>query len=93
MPGSTFQRQWLDDVRFSDWVKETKHPNHAFCTWCKKEIDVSGMGESALKSHAKGKKHQSFGTANKDKACSLSSFFKPKPKVSRPILKYCDFLS
>ena len=30
----------------------------ALCSYSKKEINIGGMGENALTSHLKGKKHQ-----------------------------------
>lgn len=53
-----FNRKWLSDEKFS-WVKEFKGDKHkALCCVCNKVIDIERMGESALKSHMKGKKHK-----------------------------------
>lgn len=40
--------------------KDDKNSNKAFCFACKKSIDLNVMGESALVSHMKGKKHEEY---------------------------------
>ena len=53
-----FNRKWLSDAKFS-WVKEFKGDKHeAMCCVSHKVIDIERMGESALKSHMKGEKHE-----------------------------------
>lgn len=57
MPGKCwFQDNWLDNVDFKDLlIKLDDH--RAKCAICKTVIFLSNMGESALRSHASGKKH------------------------------------
>ena len=51
-----FQAKWLDDPLYSQWLKE-KCDEVALCSYCKKEINIGNMGETALTSQLKGKKH------------------------------------
>lgn len=60
MPGKcSFNRLWLDKEPYKQWLREDPGGNmhKAFCHVCKRDIDISSMGESALSSHCKGKKH------------------------------------
>ena len=52
-----FQAKRFDDPRCSQWLKK-KSNEVALCNYCKKEINISKMGETALTSHLKGNKHQ-----------------------------------
>ena len=52
-----FQAKWLDDPRYSQWLKK-KNDEVALCSYCKKEINIGNMGETAFTSYLKGKKHQ-----------------------------------
>ena len=64
---SSFQDSWLTDPRFSYWIKRNSTSTTlAICKLCNnKNIDVSGMGASALTSHANGVRHrQKAATAN-----------------------------
>ena len=68
----------------------------AFCGKCRKTIELSNMGEQALKSHMKGKKH-------KANSKHVASFFQPKsvPVVQpvaididdSPIWQFCATLN
>ena len=51
------QVKWLDDPPYSQWLKK-KSDKVALCSYCKKEVNIGNMGETALTSHLKGKKHQ-----------------------------------
>lgn len=58
------------------WVKE--HPNDKFsamCTWCKTVINITSMGRTALKSHAKSAKHV-LQESNRKKCLPIGMFFK-----------------
>ena len=60
MPGGkcVFSCQWLENRNYKEWIEaDPKNRHKAYCKVCKKSIDVSAMGESALKSHEAGKKH------------------------------------
>lgn len=76
-----FNSKWLKNDSYKGWLKCTEDKHKALCTVCNRSIDVSAMGESALKSHMKGSKH-----IEKNKAVSSSgtncdynikSFFSP----------------
>ena len=51
------QAKWLHNPRYSQWLKK-KSDEVVLCCYCKKEINIGNMGETALTSHLKGKKHQ-----------------------------------
>ena len=54
-----FAEKWLSSDRFGLWVAAHPTSRHkARCKLCRKDIDVSTMGESALVSHMAGKKHK-----------------------------------
>lgn len=52
-----FNSKWLKNDSYKGWLKCTEDKHKALCTVCNRSIDVSAMGESALKSHMKGSKH------------------------------------
>ena len=54
-----FQPKWLDDPLYSQWLKK-KSDEVALCSYCKKEINIVSMGETALSSHLKGKNSKKF---------------------------------
>ena len=54
---TTFIGSWLSDASYSPWLAKGKLESTAKCKWCFKEFDISNMGEPALKSHMKSKKH------------------------------------
>ena len=51
-----FRNDWLSNPDFKNWLK-SKHSRAAFCVKCNKSIELSNMGEQALRSHMKSKKH------------------------------------
>ena len=42
-----FQAKWLDDPLYNQWLKK-KSNEVALCSYCKKEINIGNMGETAL---------------------------------------------
>ena len=54
---SLFQAKCLDYSCYSQWLRK-KSDEVALCSYCKKEVNVGNMGETALMSHLKWKKHQ-----------------------------------
>ena len=78
MPGCTFQKRWLLTEDYKHWIQEIKSVHYAHCKLCRKDIDLRGMGESALKSHMRGKKHQEFSKSERSKLSCLSQFFVKK---------------
>lgn len=61
MPGGKclFQSEWCSKKEYKLWLAAGKDKHSAKCTACNREFSVAGMGESALRSHAKGSKHVS----------------------------------
>ena len=57
MPGCKFQLEWLHDPDFKSWLASHTDPSKCYCKICKKAFLVDTMGKTAVKSHAKGKKH------------------------------------
>ena len=57
MPGlCVFNDHWLDNEKYKKWLKQDEsNKRKAYCTACKKTIDLGSMGEGAIMSHAKGK--------------------------------------
>ena len=53
-----FSDLWLKLPQYKDWLRN-KDDITGQCSYCAKDIDVSMLGESALKSHAGSKMHQS----------------------------------
>ena len=59
MPRKTyFSDLWLKLPQYKDWLRK-KDDIPGQCSYCAKDIDVFNMRESASKSHARSKKHQS----------------------------------
>lgn len=53
-----FRKEWLSKDEYKEWVQESAdNDNKAYCKVCKKTIDLSNMGQRALTSHMKSKKH------------------------------------
>ena len=78
MPGRChFNEKWLEKDGYKTWLrKDDKNPNKAFCFACKKSIDLNVMGESALVSHMKGKKHEEYvkSLQSNEKTTKISNF-------------------
>lgn len=74
-----FNREWLTDPDFKDWLVEVPDAKRAKCNLCRKDINLAAMGISALKSHAKGdthKKNVDFAETAK-RGQTLINFMKP----------------
>lgn len=55
-----FNKDWLKLDKYKDWLEEDNDSGHAKCKVCsppKNRFVLSNMGERALISHMKGKKH------------------------------------
>ena len=86
MPGDcSFNTVWLHNDRYKDWLVQDKllPSSNARCKICLKSFDIRSMGESALKSHRNGKKHQE--RMNEVKTYDSVSV-KNKTKLLTPIL-------
>ena len=69
-----FSEVWLKNPDYSGWLSR-RSDSLAYCSFCCKEIDISNMGESSLKSHLKSKKH-----SEKEPCKSSQTFFQPAEK-------------
>ena len=74
-----YNKNWNFDSPFKDWVEPVKGDKHkACCSFCNKKIDLSNMGEAALKSHMKGEKRKQ--ACRFSQTVTLKSFFS-SPKL------------
>ena len=55
-----FSEHWLENSSYKLWLERDRDKYKAKCKVCMKTFDVSNMGESALASHEKGKKHRNL---------------------------------
>lgn len=54
-----FSQTWLDDPLFKDWLKPVMgNDREAFCSVCKKTINLTWNGVTAVKSHSASSIHQ-----------------------------------
>ena len=54
-----FNMLWIDDGAFKSWLKPVANNKYqAYCTLCKKTIELSSLGIQALNSHAKSERHK-----------------------------------
>ena len=54
MPGNcAFNVKWQENDEYKQWLVMGQSMFKTKCTLCRKEIDISNMGEGALKSHKK----------------------------------------
>ena len=82
--GCVYQEKWGHDDRFKLWVRK-KDDATAKCNYCFKEINVSNMGEAALTSHMKSKKHLQRTPSQQN----LKSFISP-PTSPSPTPETCS---
>ena len=55
-----FSEHWFENPSYKLWLERDRDKYKAKCKVCMKTFDVSNMGESALASHEKGKKHRNL---------------------------------
>lgn len=80
MGKSSFQDTWFRNPSYCDWIgKDQTNRYIAKCVLCVKNIDISNMGEPALKSHAASKKHQKL-MEDRKKSVSVSTLFEVTSK-------------
>ena len=53
-----FQDGWLSNEKYRKWIRKSQNKKEAHCFVCNKNLNISGMGSSALDSHTSEKKHQ-----------------------------------
>jgi len=73
---SGYKIQWEDNDTYKSWIKPMKANKwKAWCTVCKKDIELGSMGESALRSHIKSETHK-YGIDKLSKpTVSVASYF------------------
>ena len=74
-----FNSKWAACETYKDWLRPFKSDSRkALCILCDKLIDLSNMGESALRSHCKSSKHVGNVDRHKRNTGSvMTSFFQP----------------
>lgn len=83
-----FQIKWLENPEYKKWLDRGTVESKAKCSMCRKEFDISNMGEAALKSHKKSAKHTEF--FNKlSSNFKISKWVKSGPSTSSVPLKSC----
>ncbi|CAH3159179.1 unnamed protein product [Porites lobata] len=89
MPGRYhFNEIWLEKDAYKSWPKkDDKNSNKGFCFACKKSINLKVMGESALVSHMKGKKHKEYlkNLQGNEKTTKIRDFFSPSASTSQAL--------
>ncbi|KAG1681783.1 Homogentisate 1,2-dioxygenase [Nymphon striatum] len=72
-----FNERWLNNPDYSGWlVKCDSSISYVKCKVCMKWFDVSNMGETAMRSHMKGTKHQELMKQKSDTAgCTVMNLF------------------
>ena len=78
MPGKcSFNHKWLNMEEYK-WVRQFKGDSKkAICIVCNKTIALTSMGESALRSHMRGNKHQ-VNVKSNGTASTMKPFFTEK---------------
>ena len=66
-----FQTDWLEKEEYKNRLKPCMNKKIAFCGKCRKTVELSNMGEQALKSHMNEKMHIADSK-------SVTCFFQPK---------------
>lgn len=73
MPGKcSFNINWLKKPLYEKWLMRDEDQHKARCSLCCKSFDISNMGEAALTSHGKSKKHMDL---LKSSSLSVKNFF------------------
>ena len=80
-----FNKCWLVDEEFRDWLEENSKNCHFFgCKLCRKhDLSLSDTGVAALRRHMTSKKHKDVTTAKKDNG----NFFEVRKRKGTP---YCS---
>ena len=80
-----FNPVWVTKQDYSKWLRPVKSDaEKALCCMCNRVFDIGAMGESALRSHAKGNKHMAAaGLYTKNN--TIMSFMKAKTGCKQPV--------
>lgn len=80
-----FNEGWLDSVHYRKWLKPVVgNICEAYCTMCKKKIQLGTMGVKALDSHAKSVKHANNAQAM-EKTLPITARFPPANGAKEPV--------
>ncbi len=72
-----FNEAWMDKISFHHWLKPVvDNIFEAYCTVCKKRIQLGTMGVKALDSHAKSTKHMKY-VRGKEQTLPITARFPP----------------
>ena len=52
-----FQKSWLDQEQYMDWLAESPEGTNVKCKLCKKVLKILNMAEDALRSYAHSERH------------------------------------
>jgi hypothetical protein len=71
-----YNPEWESNAVYQTWIRPFKaDKTKAICSVCDKIIDISNMGEAALKSHTKAEKHnRSLNSAASNNPLKISAF-------------------
>ncbi len=89
MAKCTFNGLWLEDGAFSSWLKPVANNRYqAYCTLCKKALELSSLGIKSLQSHVKSEKHKVAVKGLQwvqaiNQFCSAPSLTLPGPSTAR----------
>lgn len=76
MPGKCiFNDAWLANESYNSWLGKVQDRHKARCQLCLKEFDIGNMGEAAVISHMKGKKHQDL-AAKRSQCFKIGEYFR-----------------
>lgn len=83
MPGGkcVFNEIWMRNEKYKDWLVPSSSRFKAECSLCNRSIEIANMGESALTSHLRSKKHKKF-IEMKNKTVIKDFLDVTKPSVS-----------
>ncbi len=85
----TFNGLCLEGGAFSSWLKPVAYNRYqAYCTLCKKALELSSLGIKSLQSHAKSEKHKVAvkglqGVQAINQLCLAPSLTLPGPSTAR----------
>ena len=93
-----FDKKWLRNEEFAEWLEEVENDKYAFrCRVCLKNLELGRMGKSALLRHLKSSKHSdllkernyaSFTKSWMPKAFNFHHLQK-RPKFNQIIFQLC----
>ena len=53
-----FQKSWLDQEQYMDWLAESPEGTNVKCKLCKKVLKILNMAKDALRSYAHSERHK-----------------------------------